>query len=124
MERRGKKGEARKGKGEGDDEEPGEGEGQKQMENPVQNNKQIITKIAPPTGQSAEQLSYTICVVFYIVFVTAYRRKIKIIVLVGDVRFITFDFHEHGMVYITSTRARPTPRTLRKHRRTKSKNKV
>ena len=48
-----------------------------------QSTAQIITKIAPPTGQSAEQFSYTICVVFYKVFVVANARKDKFGALVG-----------------------------------------
>ena len=50
---------------------------------PPQSATKFITKIAPPTGQSPEQFSYTNCAVFYTVFVTADPTKTKITALVG-----------------------------------------
>ena len=54
------------------------------METTLQSAAQIITKIAPPTGQSAEQFSYTIRVVFCIGFAKAFPKDINFDVLVLD----------------------------------------
>ena len=84
-------------------------------DDPLQSDTQFITKIAPPTGQSAEQFSYTIRVIFCTLFVTAYPTTVKFVALITLVVYLAgtpMGFHKHCWVSITLTHITQMPMDL------------